>query len=211
MFQMELSTMTLNDFFPMKKVVLASTSPRRVELLKKIIQAFEVVKPDFEEDLSLKLSPFELAEFLAMGKAESVAKKFKDAIVIEADTLISFEGIVLGKPKDEKDAFKMLSVLSGRTHSVFTGFAVIDVRAGNKFSKAFEAKVSFKVLAENDILDYIASGEPLDKAGAYAIQGLGGKFVEKFEGDFDTIVGLPVVELERVLSVFGVNTSSVRF
>ncbi len=203
--------MTLNDFFPMKKVVLASTSPRRVELLKKIIQAFEVVKPDFEEDLSLKLSPFELAEFLAMGKAESVAKKFKDAIVIAADTLISFEGIVLGKPKDEKDAFKMLSVLSGRTHSVFTGFAVIDVRAGNKFSKAFEAKVSFKVLAENDILDYIASGEPLDKAGAYAIQGLGGKFVEKFEGDFDTIVGLPVVELERVLSVFGVNTSSVRF
>lgn len=186
----------------MKQVILASGSPRRKELLGKAGLEFTVDPSSYEEELDSSLEPSELVKQLSLGKAQDVAKRHKDAVIIGADTVITFEGKILGKPRDEEDAKETLSRLSGEPHSVITGFTIIDTDTGKTLSKSVETKIYFKNLTAEEIGDYVNSGEPLGKAGSYAIQGLGKKLVEKIEGDFDNVVGLPVNEVVNSLREF---------
>jgi len=184
-----------------KKIILASASPRRKELLTKAGLVFDVVLSDYEEDMNLLLSPRELAKHLSKGKAESVAEKHADAIVISADTFIVYEEQVIGKPHTPEKAKEILQMLSGKAHSVITGFTVME-KEGNSISRAEETLVFMKNLTDEIINAYIATGEPLDKAGAYAAQGLGGALVERIEGDIENVVGLPTKEVLAVLKEF---------
>jgi septum formation protein len=187
-----------------KKLILASTSPRRKELLSSTGLEYEAIASEYEEDMTLPMEPADLAKYLSRGKAEAVAAIHKNAVIIGADTFVVYHGGILGKPHTPERAKEMLRELSGTVHSVITGFTVIDSDTSSSVSEAIEAKIYFKNLTEKEIDDYIATGETLDKAGAYAIQGLGKSLVEKTEGDYNTIVGLPLDRLLEVLKDFGV-------
>jgi septum formation protein len=189
----------------MKKIILASASPRRKEILGITGLKFTVCASDYEEDLDLSLRPRQLARFLSRKKAEAVSGNYRNALIIAADTFIVFKNRLLGKPHTDKEAEKMLRMLNGRSHSVITGFTIIDTGIGRKLSRSVETKVYFKRLSSEEIHAYIRSKEPLDKAGAYAIQGLGAVFIEKIEGDFFNVVGLPLCALTDALRQFGVN------
>lgn len=189
----------------MKKIILASSSPRRSDLLKQIGLEFEVDPSDYEEDMSLKMNPKELVEFLSLGKAKDVAGRHKDSIIISADTIVAVDDEIFGKPKTPERAKYMLQKLSDRAHSVITGFTIIDTETDKQISKSVETKVYFKNIPEEEIDAYIASGEPLDKGGSYAIQGIAALFVEKIEGDYFNIVGLPILALFTELKNFGVK------
>jgi len=189
----------------MRKIILASTSPRRKELLAKTGLKFSVVPSDYEEDMTLALPPKKLAEVLSMGKAAAVAKKYRNAIVIGADTFIFFKGAVLGKPHTPKKAKAMLKQLSGKMNSAITGFSIIDTKTGKRVSRAIECKVYLRKITDREIDAYVKTGEPLGRAGAYAVQERGSVFVRKTEGDFFTIMGLPVYELVQELKKFGVS------
>ena len=186
----------------MKKIILASTSPRRKELLSKIVSEFETVSSDYEEDMTLPMSPDELVKFLSKGKAESVAKKYENSLVIGGDTFIAFQDKILGKPYTPEKAREMLKMLSGNTHSVWTGVTVMDSDTQKFISKAIESKITFKELTDEEIENYIKTGEPLLRAGAYAIQTVGETFAQNIEGDYDAIVGLPTKELAEILENF---------
>jgi septum formation protein len=186
-----------------RKIILASTSPRRIHLLKREGIDFESVPSDYEEDMTLDMPPHELAMFLSRGKAEAVAKKYDDAIVIGGDTFISFEGKVLGKPHTPERAREMLTMLSGRTHSIISGYTIIDTKTGRSFSEAVEGRLIFRDILKDEMEDYIKTEESLKCAGGYALQGEGKKFVERFEGDYDSILGLPVKDVIKVLKDFG--------
>lgn len=188
-----------------RKIILASTSPRRKELLEKTGLKFEVVSSDYEEDMTLPLPPDELAKFLSKGKAESVAKNYEDAIIIAGDTFIVFQGKILGKPYTNEKAKEMLQMLSGQTHLVLSGITILDTKNKKIFSEADESKIVFKKLSEKEIEDYVATGEPLTRAGAYAIQTVGKTFIKKVEGDYESIVGLPVGDVMKALKKFGVE------
>ncbi|MDP3882487.1 MAG: nucleoside triphosphate pyrophosphatase [Candidatus Staskawiczbacteria bacterium] len=189
----------------MKKIILASQSPRRKTLLLQIGLKFEIDVSNYEEDMGLDMKPLKLAEFLSLGKAEDVAKRHKDAIIISADTIVAVDDEVFGKPKTPEKAKYMLQKLSGRSHSVITGFTIINTETNKQISKSVETKVYFKKLSEEEINAYIATGEPLDKGGGYAIQGLAALFVEKIVGDYFNIVGLPILALTTELKNFGIN------
>lgn len=189
-----------------RTIILASTSPRRRELLKLTGLKFKVAASDYEEDLALNLPPHALAIFLSNEKAKSVAKKYKNALVIAADTFIVFRDKIFGKPHTEKESMKMLKTLNGKAHSVITGFTIIDTDSKRVLSKAIKTKVYFRKLTIKEIETYVKSGETIDKAGAYAIQGLGSVIVRKIEGDYFNVVGLPVCALIQSLKKFGVNT-----
>ncbi|MDD4988980.1 MAG: Maf family protein [Candidatus Pacebacteria bacterium] len=189
----------------MKKIVLASSSPRRKELFSKLGVPFEVVPSDFNEVLDPKISPRELAMKLALGKARAVTYKFPDAIIIGADTIVADEEGVLGKPKTPEEAGAMLRRLSGKTHSVFTGFTVMDSKTKKTVSDVCESKVTFKTLDPAEIEKYIVTGEPLEMAGAYAIQSGAKDLIEKYEGDYNNIVGLPLMLLRHALKLFGID------
>lgn len=171
---------------------------------------FKVEASDYEEDLSRDLPPHELARALALGKAKDVARKADNAVVIAADTIIVLEGRVLGKPLDGEEARSMLKELSGRAHSVITGFAVLDTGSGRTRTGSVETEVWFKRLGEEEIERYVKTGEPLDKAGAYAIQGHGASLIEKIEGDYLNVVGLPLAALLEVLEEFGLEKGAVK-
>jgi septum formation protein len=190
----------------MRKIVLASTSPRRKELLQKTGLPFIVDPGDYEEDMTLKLKPIDLAKVLSQGKAESVVKRHKDAIIIGADTFVAHAGQVLGKPHTPKRAMAMLKELSGKAHYIVTGFTIIDTKTGRKVSRAVTAKIYFKKINAQEISKYVGTGEPLEKAGAYAIQERGSAFIKKIEGDFFGAMGLPIFELVKELKSFGVDT-----
>lgn len=179
-------------------IILASQSPRRQELMKLTGLEFTVKPSDADETVSQSLSPEETVKFLSMKKA--LALKNENDIIIGADTVVSIDGKILGKPKDDKDAYNMLKLLSGRTHSVFTGVTVIKNEKSETFS--CETKVTFYPLSDEEIKEYVKTGEPRDKAGAYGIQQRGGLFVEKIEGDYNNVVGLPVAQLLRVIKTF---------
>lgn len=183
----------------MKKIILASTSPRRKEILAKTGIPFEVEASPYEEDMSLDLPPEELAKRLSKGKAEAVAKNYKDAVVIGGDTFIAYEGKMLGKPHTAEKAREMLKMLSGKQHSVFSGIAIIDGKTGKTISEAVETKVFFRDLSNKEIDYYIGTGEPLDRAGSYAINEIGGILVEKIEGDYYNVMGLPLGKLLAML------------
>jgi septum formation protein len=189
----------------MKRIVLASASPRRKEILWVTGLKFDVCESDYEEDLGLKKEPRALARFLSRKKAEAVTNKFSDSIIIAADTFIVFRGRLLGKPHTAKEAEKILGMLNGKAHSVITGFTVIDTGSGRRVSRSVETKVYFKKLTRSEITAYVKSKEPLDKAGAYAVQGLGAALIEKIEGDYFNVVGLPLCSLIESLKKFGVH------
>ncbi|MBI5848056.1 MAG: septum formation inhibitor Maf [Nitrospirae bacterium] len=188
-----------------RTIILASASPRRKELLSLIGLKFRVDVSDYEEDLGLKLKPHELAQYLSFEKARAVADKHRDAVIIAADTFIVFRGKLLGKPHTHKEAMRMLTLLNGKSHSVITGYTVFDTNTGKKSSRSIETKVWFRKMADAELRAYVRTEEPLDKAGAYAIQGIGSLIVKKIEGDYFNVIGLPVSSLAATLKKFGIN------
>ena len=188
-----------------RTIILASASPRREELLKKIGLKFKVEPSNYEEDTSYELEPHELARSLSWGKARLVAKNHQNVLVIAADTFIVFEGKILGKPRTKAEAREILERINGMPHSVITGFTIVDSESSKALSRSVETKVHLRKLTPNEIDAYVKSKEPLDKAGAYAIQGLGSVIVEKIEGDYYNVVGLPLSALVESLKEFGVH------
>jgi septum formation protein len=185
-----------------QRLVLASTSPRRRQLLEQIGLLFDVVAPDFEEDMSLPLSIDDLAVHLATGKARSVADEHPDAVVIGGDTFVEIGGQLLGKPASPEHAVSMLQRLSNRAHHVHTGFAVI--RNDRVAAGVVTSSVHMGAITPSEAAAYVSTGEPLDKAGAYTVNGLGALFVDRIEGDFSAIVGLPLAPVARVLRTYGI-------
>ena len=187
-----------------KKIILASASPRRKEILEKTGLQFIVDAGDYEEDLSLRMPARRLARYLSCEKAKAVAEKYKNAIIIAADTIISLDDKVFGKPHTNSEAIKMLNILNGRDHDVITGFTIMDTGEGQSVSRSVVTKVYFRKMTIREIEAYVRTGEPLDKAGAYAIQGIGAAIVKKIEGDYNNVVGLPINALMKALRKFGV-------
>ena len=186
-------------------IILASQSPRRRELLERMgLTSFRVVSPDVDENLGEELPPAELVSRLSRRKAQAVAQQVKqDALIVAADTVVALEGTILGKPADELSAFRMLTTLSGARHQVYTGLTVL---RGEEICTEYEVTdVTFRELSEGEIEDYIRTGEPMDKAGAYGIQGYGALFIEGIQGDYYNVMGLPVCRLGRILDRLGVH------
>jgi septum formation protein len=185
------------------RVVLASASPRRRQLLDLIGIAHEVRPADIDESMRPREAPRRHAERLAREKATAIAKRDPDLITIAADTIVVINRKVLGKPRDADDAARMLALLSGREHVVTTAVAV---SRGKKLRSAVEeVRVKFRRLRDDEIEAYIATGEPMDKAGAYGIQGYGATIVERIEGDYFAVMGLPIVRLVGLLRDVGVR------
>ncbi len=189
----------------MKTIILASASPRRKEILEKTGLKFKVYESDYEENMEIGLNPHELAICHSVGKARAVARRYKNALIISADTIVVLKSRVFGKPRSKKEAKEMLKSLSGKTHTVITGYTIMDAETGKKLSRAVESKVFFKRLNEDEIETYIKSGEPLDKAGAYGVQGLGAVIVKRIEGDFFNVMGLPLNSVAESLKKFGIK------
>ncbi|MCL5022866.1 MAG: Maf family protein [Nitrospirae bacterium] len=187
-----------------KAIILASSSPRRREILEKAGLSFSVDPCDCAEKLREGLPPRKLAKSLSLGKAASVADRHKKALIIAADTLIVFRGGILGKPHTREQARKMLRMLNGRTHLVITGFTILDTETKKRVSRSVETKVFFRKMTPSELDAYVDSGEPLDKAGAYGIQGLGSVLVKRIEGDYLNVVGLPLSVLAAELKKFGI-------
>jgi septum formation protein len=191
------------------RLILASSSPRRRELLTSLGLPFEVIKPDVnEESFQLgHLAPADVVKFLSRTKAQEVFKYHPDALVIGADTIVVLGGQVFGKPKDEADAFRMLNALQGTVHEVYSGITVFHpVESPDRSSFACEAlctKVTMRPLSPDAIHAYIATGEPMDKAGAYAIQGYGSTLIEKIDGCYFNVVGMSLYLLERLFEQLG--------
>ena len=189
----------------MAKIVLASGSPRRQELLARIgITDFDIRVPEAEESYPAGLTPQQIVEYISREKADAAAKLCTpDEIVITADTMVFLDDPRLGKPAGEADAPPMLTALQGRHHTVCTG---VTVRQGDRsLTESETTEVYFRPAAEAELRAYIATGEPMDKAGSYGVQGKGALLVEKLNGDFFNVMGLPVLRLSRMLAQFGVN------
>ena len=187
----------------MAKIVLASASPRRQALLRQIgIQDFEIRVSDADESYAPTLSPARIVETLSRRKAEAVPCA-PDELVIAADTMVFLDDQRLGKPADPADALRMLQSLQGRCHTVRTG---VTVRQGNQYlTQSEETAVVFRPIPDTELLAYVSTGEPLDKAGGYGIQGLGALMVERIHGDYFNVMGLPLLRLSQMLGQFGVH------
>ncbi|CDA92219.1 septum formation protein Maf [Ruminococcus sp. CAG:563] len=184
----------------MSKIILASASPRRKELMELAGYDFEVICADIVEVVPEEAMPQEVVMSLALQKAQAVAAEHKEAVVIGSDTVVALDGKILGKPHSEQEACEMLRSLSGRTHKVFTGVAIV---CGGKVKNFFdETDVEFYSLGDDEIKKYVATGEPTDKAGAYGIQGKGSVLVKRINGDFFSVMGLPIAKLYREMSDF---------
>ena len=191
-----------------RNVILASASPRRRELLALIFPTFEVVPSDFDEGrVSSELAPSEYVVFSASRKARAVAEQVENAVVIGADTVVVVDSEIMGKPEDADDARRMLGMISGRTHQVYTGVSAIVVHRGEPTEKSGVERtdVTVRPLTGQMIERYLATGEPMDKAGAYAIQGKGAVLIERINGCYSNVVGLPVYLLSRLLEDLGVE------
>lgn len=185
-------------------IYLASGSPRRRELLTQIGCSFEVVKSDADEIMDDALSPAELVKANAASKAQAVASKLEtSAAVLGADTVVALDGKIFGKPLDEADAARMLRALSGKKHEVYTGLAF--VVNGETYTAAEGTLVEFRELTDEEIAEYIATGEPMDKAGAYAVQGFAAKFIPCIEGSFSNVVGLPLAAVDSLARKAGAD------
>lgn len=183
-----------------KKIILASASPRRRELMQQMGLEFEVITSDCDENIGI-CSPDEMVRELSKRKAVAVAKKLDyPSIVIGADTIVSESNRILGKPKDSEDAVNTLLSLSGKTHSVFTGMTVTD--KVKTITEVVETKITFSELTRAEAEAYVATKEPMDKAGSYGIQGIGGVFIERIDGDYYSTVGLPICALRKILNSF---------
>ncbi|MEK7571310.1 MAG: Maf family protein [Patescibacteria group bacterium] len=189
----------------MKKIILASSSPRRKQLLKLLGLEFTIDASNIEEKLNPRLKPRKQVEVLSSQKAQAIASKYPDAIIIAADTMVAFGDEKLGKPKDAKDAKQMLKKLSGTVHFVVTGMTVLDTATKKSRTSSIETTIMFRKLQDKEIAKFIEKEKPYDKAGAYAIHELGGIFVERVEGDYLGAVGLSLFALARELKKFGVS------
>ncbi len=189
----------------MQQIILASASPRRKLLLKQIRLDFRVVPSKVEELVDPGCTPEETAIRLADLKAHSVSSLYPEAIVLGADTAVYCEGQLLGKPRDSSDAYQMITLLSGRTHQVISGVVLCQKSRKMVCREAVTTEVSFRRLSEKEIADYVATGEPLDKAGAYGIQGFGALLVERIHGCYFNVVGLPLSRLPEMFRGFGVD------
>ena len=182
-----------------RKLILASASPRRKELLARLTKHFEIMVCSDEEHSDADVPCFRVME-LAEHKAKAVAARIPDsALVIGADTLVVLHDTVLGKPSDAADAVRMLTALQGNTHQVFTGVALVDTDSGSCTSFYEATSVRMTALSAEEIENYVRTGEPLDKAGAYAVQGIASKFIESISGNYDNVVGLPLCALRKNL------------
>lgn len=186
------------------RFVLASSSPRRIELLKRFIPNLEVVKPTWETKI-IADDPIQIAYLTALEKARTVASNFIEGLIIGADTIVVIDGEILGKPRNVSIARDYLRRLSGCIHEVITGVAVIDASSGKEVYDYEITEVKFRELSDREIELYVSSGEPLDKAGAYGIQGFASLFIEWIKGDFYNVVGLPLYKLSLLLKKFGVD------
>ncbi|TKH46594.1 septum formation protein Maf [Paenibacillus terrae] len=191
------------------RIILASTSPRRKELLSFLRLPFDVMPSHADESTPESWTPQQIVETLAVRKAEVVvniaSQSEEDGLVIGSDTIVVLDGLVLGKPADHADAVRMLTALQGRTHLVFTGVACIHTLTGKTLVRHRQTEVTMKSLSHEQIVAYVNTGEPSDKAGAYGIQGLGAMLVESIQGCYFNVVGLPLSLLSDMLSEFGVR------
>ncbi len=185
-------------------IVLASQSPRRKELLKQMGLSYRVAAADIDEHMERSLPPDKLVEAISAEKAAAAARsQGTDPLIIAADTVVALDGEILGKPHSQTEAAAMLKKLSGREHQVYTGFTV---RQGDKvLTRSQRSGVRFRKLSEKEIAAYVATGEPMDKAGAYGIQGFGSLLVEGIQGDYFNVMGLPVCMLGQALKEFGID------
>ena len=188
----------MNDCISNKSIILASKSPRRKELLSRIVDDFIAVEPTAKESLPCKMEAADAVKFLASIKARSIAEKYS-GIIIGADTLVVLNDDFLGKPINHKNAEEILNKLSGKVHQVYTGVCVIDTAKNVELCEFECTDVYFDTISSIDIQRYIMSEEPMDKAGAYAIQGQGGKFIKKINGCYYNVVGLPLNLLSKML------------
>lgn len=191
-------------------LVLASTSPRRKELIQLLGLPVEIAVSSADETVEKEWSPAETVEQLALRKASEVAsireRKQDQEIVIGADTIVVYDQQILGKPQDQDEAYRMLSMLQGRAHDVYTGVACIDATTGQQVVRHRKTQVWMRSLSSDQMKRYILSGEPMDKAGAYGIQGMGAAIVDRIDGCYFTVVGLPISLLSEMLTVYGVET-----
>ena len=183
----------------MRNVILASQSPRRQELLRRLVPEFSIQPADVDETMNPAFSPEKAVCELARRKAQTIAQTHPDALVIAADTIVVC-GSIFGKPENTEDAARMLRALSGRTHQVMTAVSIAG--GGREETCVSVTEVHFRPMSEREIADYIATGEPMDKAGAYGIQGIGSLFIERIEGDYYGVMGLPVCMVSQMLERF---------
>lgn len=188
-----------------RPIILASSSPRRREILERMGVTFIVDPSEYKEDMTLDMDPAQLAKYLSLGKARDVLSRHSSGVLIAADTFVVLNGKVMGKPHTAACAQGMLRAMSGNTQSVITGFTLVDIDGGSVVNDVEESLVHFKELSQADIDDYVATGEPFGAAGSYRMQGEGRKLVVDFEGNMDNIIGLPSAAIRRALESFGVT------
>ena len=193
-------SLTIRDTLREYDVILASSSPRRKELMQLLCSSFRVIPPECDEKLPAELETDQAAEYLSDLKCRYIAEIYENSVVIGCDTIVLCGGAIYGKPSSDEDAKRMLQALSGRTHEVVSGVTI--GYKNNFLSFSSRTKVTFRILSQEDIEAYCRSGEPNDKAGAYGIQGLGSLLVEKIEGEYYNVVGLPVSEIANKLPDF---------
>ncbi len=182
------------------KIILASASPRRKSLMDVLGLDFEIKVSDCEEKIDKNCSVEDIVMSLSLQKASAVADNTKgDYLIIGADTVVSYNDEILGKPANKDDAIKMLKLLSGKTHSVYTGFTIIHTSDNTILTDYEKSDVTFRKLDDEEIIKYVNTGEPMDKAGAYSIQGIASSFVEELKGDYNNVVGLPIYKLSKHL------------
>ena len=184
----------------MSKIILASASPRRYDLMRRMGLDFEAVPSGAERELLIR-DPGRYALAQAGFKAQDAAAAYPLNIIVAADTVVAIDGHILGKPKDPADARRMLSMLSGRTHTVYTALVVIDIE--RRYERISLADVTFSNMSRYEIDTYISTGEPMDKAGAYGIQDIGMRYIKNVNGDFYAVVGLPVRDLYEIMKELG--------
>lgn len=190
-------------------IILASGSPRRRQLLEQLGLSFTVQSSDVDESVEPGLSPAAMVEQLSLRKGQAVAERVgPDSLVLAADTVVALGDAVLGKPQDRAKAVSMLTSLSGKTHQVYTGVTLLG--GGRRVTEHETTAVTFRSLSREEIVAYVNTGEPMDKAGAYGIQGYGALLVERLEGDYFNVMGLPLCRLGRMLAAFGVEPLKFR-
>ena len=188
-----------------RKIILASTSQRRKEILAKTGLSFSIQTSGYQENMGMRMPPEKLVKYLSREKAEAVAVNNPNAIIIAADTLVVFGNKKLGKPKNKKEAKEMLAMLQGKQNKIISGVTIIDTKNGKIASFHQTTKVFMKKMSDAQIENYVKTGEPMDKAGAYALQDTGAIFIKKIEGDFFNAMGLPLSLLVEKLKIFNVE------
>jgi septum formation protein len=183
--------------------ILASASPRRQELLRSVGLKFKIIPAHVDENYSAGESPRQHVQRLSIDKAMVIAKKYPEAWVLGADTIVVIDGMILGKPENKTQAQKMLQKLSGREHKVFTGFTIAHLAAKIYKTKVIQSAVRFKTLSPKEMDWYVSCDEPYDKAGGYAVQGKGACFIQSIRGSYTNVIGLPLCEVLEALKIFG--------